>query len=91
MHKPYEAHRHEAILLQKYAPKDDKARLIYNSNHNLYQYYIAALIWHKFEIAFKNIAIADKKKLRPYIAHLYYIFTFTTGQYPLTSSCSTRS
>lgn len=91
LHKPYEAHRHEAILLQKYAPKDDKARLIYNSNHNLYQYYIAALIWHKFEIAFKNIAIADKKKLRPYIAHLYYIFTFTTGQYPLTSSCSTRS
>lgn len=88
LQKPYEAHRHEAILLQNYAPKDENNRIIYKSNHSPYPYYIAALTWYKFEMAFRNNIIEDKKKLRPYIAHLYYIFSFTTGQYPLTSTSS---
>lgn len=91
LQKPYEAHRHEAILLQKYAPKDERNRLIYNSNHSPYMYYIAALAWYVFEMAFRNNTIDEKKKIRPYMAHLYYIFTFTTGQYPLNSSCTTQA
>lgn len=91
LQKPYEAHRHEAILLQKYAPKDERNRLIYNSDHSPYMYYIAALTWYVFEMAFRNNTIVEKKKIRPYMAHLYYIFTFTTGQYPLNSSCTVQA
>lgn len=76
LQKPYEAHRHEAILLQKYAPKDERNRLIYNSDHSPYMYYIAALTWYVFEMAFRNNTIVEKKKIRPYMAHLYYIFKF---------------
>lgn len=62
LQKPYEAHRHEAILLQKYAPKDERNRLIYNSDHSPYMYYIAALTWYVFEMAFRNNTIVEKKK-----------------------------
>lgn len=91
LQKPYEAHRHEAVLLQKYAPKDEHSRLIYNPDHSSYMYYIAALTWYMFEMGFRNNIIGDKKKMRTYIAHLYYIFTFTTGQYPLNSSSTTQA
>mgnify|MGYP006909803057 CR=1 FL=1 len=84
------AHRHEAILLQKYAPKDERNRLIYNSDHSPYMYYIAALTWYVFEWHFEIIRLL-KEKIRPYMAHLYYIFTFTTGQYPLNSSCTVQA
>lgn len=62
LQKPYEAHRHEAILLQKYAPKGEKNRLIYNSEHSPYMYYIAALTWYVFEMAFRGNMIVEKKK-----------------------------
>ena len=82
LQKPYDAHRHEAVLLQKYAPKE-RNREIYNPSHSPYPYYISALIWYKFEDAFRRSIVLNSKNLRPYIAHLYYIFSFTTGQYPL--------
>lgn len=90
LQKPYDAHRHEAILLHKYAPEECN-RKIYNSNHSPYPYYISALIWYKFEDAFRRNVFADGKKLRPYIAHLYYIFSFTAEQYPLDITSKTKS
>lgn len=80
LQKPHESHRHEAVLLQKYAGVNGK---IYNSAHSPYPYYISALIWYKFEDVFRRNILSDKKELRPYIAHLYYIFSFTAGHYPL--------
>ena len=85
LQKPHEAHYHEARLLQLYA-KDENQREIYNPNHSPYPYYIAALIWYKFEDAMRRNVFKDKKELRPYMAHLYYIFSFTTGQYPLNAA-----
>ena len=80
LQKPDEAHRHEAFLLQKFASKEAN-REIFNPAHSPYPYYISALIWYQFEDAFRRGVV--HKNLRPYIAHLYYIFTFTSGQYPL--------
>lgn len=90
LQKPYDAHRHEAVLLQEYAPKE-KDREIYNPDHSPYPYYISALIWYKFEDAFRRNIVQNGKKLRPYIAHLYYIFSFTTGQYPLPAKSAVQS
>jgi HPt (histidine-containing phosphotransfer) domain-containing protein/cold shock CspA family protein len=90
LQKPYEAHRHEAFLLQKYAQKENN-REIYNSDHSPYPYYISALIWYKFEDAFRRSVVSNGKSLRPYIAHLYYIFSFTTGQFPLNSKATVQA
>ena len=91
LQKPHEAHLHEAVLLQKYALKDENNRVIYNSNHSPYPYYVAALTWYMFEMAFRVNPSLNKKDLRPYIAHLYYIFSFTTSQYPLNASSQTNA
>ena len=78
---PYMAHRHEAKLLQEFAKTESK-RKIYIHGHSFYAYYISSLIWYKFEDAFRrNILTKDN---RTYQAHLYYIFMFLTGNYPLT-------
>lgn len=80
MQKPDMAHRHEAYLLQTFASKDNE-RKIFNSEHSPYPYYISALIWYKLEDALRSNIIS--KRLRPYLAHISFIFTYTTGQYPL--------
>lgn len=80
LQQPYKAHRHESILLKAFAETDSQ-RTIYCDTHSQYPYYIAALIWYRFEEAFrKNIL---KKNDRTYLAHMYFIMTFMSGQYPL--------
>ncbi|UYU78710.1 AIPR family protein [Bacteroides thetaiotaomicron] len=87
LHLPYMAHRHEAKLLSEFACEDN--RKIYVDNHSCTPYYICALTWYMFENAFrKNIL---PKKAKTYKAHLYYIFTFITGQYPLTCEMKKKS
>ncbi len=87
LHLPYMAHRHEAKLLSEFACEDN--RKIYADNHSCAPYYICALTWYMFENAFrKNIL---PKKAKTYKAHLYYIFTFITGQYPLTCDMKKKS
>ena len=88
LQKPYEAHRHESWLLKKYAEGENN-RKIYNPKHSLYPYYIAALVWYKFEDAFRRNVI--EKELRPYVAHFYYILSFTTGQYPLSANANIQA
>ncbi len=76
---PHMAHRHEAKLLEMYAPEND--RIIYKEGQSYAPYYLSALTWYKFEEAFRKGIIS--KKLKTYKAHLYMIFMFTSGVYPL--------
>ena len=76
---PHVAHRHEAKLLEMYASGED--RKIYKEGQSFAPYYLCALTWFKFEEAFRNAVIS--KKLKPYKAHLYMIFLFSAGVYPL--------
>lgn len=77
---PHLAHRHESWLLRNFAPTEIQ-RKIYAPDQSSYAYYIASLIWYKFEDAFKRKIL--KPSDRTYLAHLYYICMFQTGQYPL--------
>lgn len=81
LQSPHKAHRHESKLLQEYA-SSDKNRMIFRKNQSPYSYYISALIWYRFEDAFRRHILYGKHD-RTYIAHLYYIFMFVTGQYPI--------
>lgn len=85
---PYMAHRHEAKLLQEFV-KTESQRRIYLQGHSFYAYYISSLVWYKFEDAFRrNVLTKDN---RTYQAHLYYIFMFLTGKYPLTMDASEKA
>lgn len=77
---PHIAHRHEAKLLEMYA--SDKNRIIYKEGQSFAPYYICALTWYKFEDAFRKGKL--NKKLKPYKAHLYLIFLYSSGIFPLT-------
>lgn len=85
LQSPYKAHRHEARLLQEFIPTEE-LRQIYLSTHSPYAYYISSLIWYKFEDAFRRRVLTRDD--RTYLAHLYYIFMFQTGKYPLTIKAS---
>ncbi|MBQ7149453.1 MAG: AIPR family protein [Prevotella sp.] len=76
---PHEAHRHEAKLLEQYASDDN--RIIYREGQPFAPYYLCALTWYKFEEAFREGKI--DKRLKTYKAHLYMVFMFTSGSYPL--------
>lgn len=78
MQLPYLAHRHEAKLLEMYASEDRK---IYREGQSFAPYYLSALTWYKFEEAFRGGRI--DKKYKPYKAHLYAIFAYSTGVYPM--------
>ena len=95
LQKPYEAHRHEAILLQKYAPKDERNRLIYNSDHSPYMYYIAALTWYVFEMAFRNNTIVEKKKnttiYGTFILYIHFYYRTVSIKFILYSSSNGKS
>lgn len=88
LQKPFEGHLHEAVLLQRYSRKDSSNE-IYNTEHSPYPYYIAALIWYKFEDALRRGMISTKD-YRPFVYHLYYIFTFASGQYPVPADASIK-
>ena len=88
LQKPYEGHIHESVLLQKYSKKCNENE-VFNENHSPYPYYIASLIWYKFEDALRR-GIIPTKEFRPYISHLYYIFMFTTGQYPVSADSTKK-
>lgn len=85
LQSPYKSHRHEARLLQEFV-QSEELRQIYVSTHSPYAYYISCLIWYKFEDAFRRKVL--KRDDRTYLAHLYYIFMFQTGKYPLTINAS---
>lgn len=76
---PHIAHRHEAKLLEKFANEAD--RIIYKDGQSYAPYYLSALTWYKFEEAFRKGQLSKKNKT--YKAHLYMIFLFTSGIYPL--------
>lgn len=78
LHSPHLAHRHEAKLLLEFAKEGN--RRIYADSHSFEPYYICALTWYKFDDAFRRNVLPENAKT--YKAHLYYIFTFVTGQYP---------
>lgn len=79
LQEPHVAHRHEAKLLEMYAKDGD--RKIYKEGQSYAPYYVSALTWFKFEEAFRKGIL--KKKNKPYKAHLYMIFLYTTGTFPL--------
>ena len=76
---PHVAHRHEAKLLEEFA--SGEKRIIYKDGQSFAPYYTCALTWFKFEEAFRK-GILDKK-LKTYRAHLYMIFMYSSGIYPL--------
>ena len=76
---PHIAHRHEAKLLEEYAK--DSNRIIYKEGQSYAPYYLSALTWYKFEEAFRKGQLS--KKLKAYKAHLYMLFLYSSGIYPL--------
>ena len=76
---PHVAHRHEAKLLEEFASEDN--RRIYKNGQSYAPYYLSALTWYKFEEAFRKGIISEY--LKTYKAHLYMIFMFSSGDYPL--------
>ena len=76
---PHIAHRHEAKLLEEFA--NDSNRIIYREGQSFAPYYLSALTWYKFEEAFRQGLLS--KKLKPYKAHLYMVFLFSSGSFPL--------
>ena len=76
---PHIAHRHEAKLLEEYA--NDSNRIIYREGQSFAPYFLSALTWYKFEEAFRQGLLS--KKMKPYKAHLYMVFLFSSGSYPL--------
>lgn len=76
---PHIAHRHEAKLLEEFAK--DPNRIIYNEGQSYAPYYLSALTWYKFEEAFRKGQLS--KKLKAYKAHLYMLFLYSSGVYPL--------
>lgn len=82
LRQPYKAHRHESVLLREFA-SDDMTRVIYCQSHPQYPYYISALIWYRFEDAFRRNIL--HKSDRTYLAHMYYVFTYIAGVYPPTN------
>ena len=76
---PHIAHRHEAKLLEKFANGDNRS--IYKEGQSFAPYYLCALTWYKFEEAFRK-GLLDSR-LKTYKAHLYMIFMFSSGVYPL--------
>lgn len=80
LESPHEAHRHEAKLLEKYAA-DIETRKIFKESHSPYVYYLCALIWYVFEKLFRENRI--EKKYFPYKAHLYLLFRYSLGEYPV--------
>lgn len=79
LQEPHVAHRHEAKLLEMYASDED--RKIYKDGQSYAPYYVSALTWYKFEEAFRKDVL--KKKNKPYKAHLYMIFLYASGSFPL--------
>ena len=76
---PHIAHRHEAKLLEEFAK--DPNRIIYKEGQSYAPYYLSALTWYKFEEAFRKGQLS--KKLKAYKAHLYMLFLYSSGNYPL--------
>ena len=76
---PYEAHIHEAKLLEKYAGDKGKRR-IFCDDHSPHPYYISALTWYMFEKYFRLKTIPQRYKT--YKAHLYLIFKYALGVFP---------
>lgn len=85
---PHEAHRHEAKLLELYAGEDNDKRKIYNKRHAKSPYFLCAMIWYKFEEWFKNGII--ESTLKTYKAHLYLLFLYGVGKYPITDCSNAR-
>lgn len=82
LRKPHIAHRHEAKLLQEFAKSDnDIERMIFSKSHSFAPYYICALVWMKFEYAFRHHILPSN--LKKYKAQLYFIFTYVTGSFPI--------
>jgi hypothetical protein len=75
---PYEAHIHEAKLLEKYAGEKGK-RQIFCDDHSPYPYYICALTSCMFEKYFRLKKIPQYYKT--YKAHLYLIFKYALGEF----------
>lgn len=76
---PHIAHRHEAKLLEEFAKEPN--RIIYKEGQSYAPYYLSALTWYKFEEAFRNGLLSGR--LKAYKAHLYMIFLYSSGFYPL--------
>lgn len=85
---PHEAHRHEAKLLELYAGDDNDKRKIYNKKHAKSPYFLCAMIWYKFEEWFKNGLI--ERQLKTYKAHLYLLFLYSLGKFPVTDCSNAR-
>lgn len=79
MMSPHIAHRHEAKLLEEFAV--DPARVIFKEGQSYFPYYLCALTWYKFEEAFRKRLIHNR--LKTYKAHLYMIFLYSSGSFPL--------
>ncbi|MCG8643718.1 MAG: AIPR family protein [Desulfobacterales bacterium] len=75
----FEAHRHEKILLEKYAGDED-IRKIFKNSHSPYTYYICAAIWYVFEKMFRENKI--DKRYKAYKAHFYLLFRYSIGKFP---------
>ena len=78
LQQPYIAHRHEAKLLEMYA---GDSRVIYKEGQPLCPYYVAAYTWHCFEEVFRCRKLSNS--LKAYKAHLYLLFLYSMGKYPL--------
>jgi hypothetical protein len=76
---PYEAHMHEAKLLEKYAGEKE-TRKIFREDHSPYPYYVCALISYMFEKYFRERKIDWLYKT--YRAHLYLVFRYALGEFP---------
>jgi len=72
--------KHEAKLLEQFASKNN--RKIYLEEHSPFPYYISALTWYMFEKYFREGKL--NLKYRSYSEHLYLIFKYSIGQYPIT-------
>jgi cold shock CspA family protein len=76
---PHESHRHEAKLLEKYAP-DNEARKIFREDQSPLPYFVCALTWYMFDKYLREGRIG--KKYWTYRAHLFLIFRHSVGQHP---------
>ena len=76
---PHESHRHEAKLLEKYAP-DNETRKLFREDHSPLPYFVCALTWYMFDKYLREGRI--DKKYWTYRAHLFMVFRYGAGERP---------